>query len=64
MDSKELLKCALKNGIAFISGEAFFPNGGHKNTLRLNYTNISEEKIREGIKILSDVIKENMLQNN
>lgn len=64
MDSTELLKCALKNGIAFISGEAFFPNGGHKNTLRLNYTNINEEKIREGIKILSNVIKENMLPNN
>lgn len=64
MDSKELLKYALKNGIAFISGEAFFPNGGHKNTLRLNYTSINEEKIREGIKILSDVIKENMLGNN
>ncbi|WP_179117332.1 hypothetical protein [Clostridium beijerinckii] len=41
----------MKNGIAFISGKAFFPNGGHKNTLRLNYTNINEEKIREGIMI-------------
>ncbi len=44
--------------MAFISGEAFFPNRGHKNTLRLNYTNINDEKIREGIKILSNVIKE------
>ncbi|MFK9095345.1 PLP-dependent aminotransferase family protein [Bacillus salipaludis] len=61
MDSKELLKCTLKSGVAFISGEAFFPNGGHKNTLRLNYSSINEEKIRKGIKILSNVIKENML---
>ncbi|WP_099716633.1 hypothetical protein [Clostridium sp. LS] len=48
MDSKDLLKYALKNGIAFISVEAFFSNGGHKNTLRLNYTSINENKIKEG----------------
>lgn len=58
MNSKELLEAALKKGVAFVSGEAFYPNGGSKNTLRLNYSGLNEEKIIRGIKILGNVLKE------
>lgn len=58
MDSKELLESSLKKGVAFVTGEAFYPNGGHKNTFRLNYSGIDEKKIRKGIKILGDVIRQ------
>lgn len=52
----ELLKECLQNNVAFVPGDSFFPNGGVENTLRLNYSNMSEEKIREGIQRLSQVI--------
>ncbi|MHC1684666.1 MAG: PLP-dependent aminotransferase family protein [Clostridiaceae bacterium] len=57
MDSEKLLQSSLKKGVAFVTGEAFYANGGHRNTLRLNYSGVGEEKIRKGIKILGEVIK-------
>ena len=54
----ELLRECLKRDVAFVPGDAFFPNGGVKNALRLNYSNMPEERIREGIRRLAEVIKE------
>jgi 2-aminoadipate transaminase len=45
----DLLQECLKNNVAFVPGDSFFPNGGVENTFRLNYSNMSEEKIIEGI---------------
>ena len=57
---KELqMKCLEKN-VAFVAGGSFFPNGGHENTLRLNYSCMPEEKIVTGITALCETIKENM----
>jgi len=53
----ELLQECLKRDVAFVPGDAFFPNGGVKNTLRLNYSNMPEERIREGIRRLAAAIK-------
>lgn len=53
------MKCLEKN-VAFVAGGSFFPNGGHENTLRLNYSCMPEEKIVKGITILCQTIKENM----
>lgn len=52
-----LLQC-LEKKVAFVPGDSFFPNGGVENTLRLNYSNMPEERIVEGIKRLAAVIKE------
>lgn len=54
----QLLEDCLENNVAFIPGDSFFPNGGVTNTLRLNYSNMPEKKIREGIRRLSSAIKE------
>jgi len=56
--ARELLLRCLKDNVAFVPGDSFFPNGGVENTLRLNFSNMSEEKIVEGIKRLAKVIKE------
>ncbi|MBQ2781757.1 MAG: PLP-dependent aminotransferase family protein [Oscillospiraceae bacterium] len=57
---KELqMKCIEKN-VAFVAGGSFFPNGGHENTLRLNYSCMPEEKIVFGITTLCQTIKECM----
>jgi 2-aminoadipate transaminase len=58
IDASELLQDCLKKKVAFIPGESFFPNGGGKNTFRLNYSNMAELNIREGIKRLVQAIIE------
>lgn len=57
MDSKELLIKAMEKGVAFVQGSAFFPNGGHTNTLRLNYSGMKEERIIKGIEILGELLR-------
>ncbi|MBA1335300.1 MAG: Aspartate aminotransferase (AspB-4) [Firmicutes bacterium] len=57
MDAAEVLKKALEQGVAFVPGEAFYPNGGNANHFRLNYCTSSDEKIVEGIKRLGRVLK-------
>lgn len=55
-----LLTECLKRQVAFVPGDSFFPNGGVENTLRLNYSNMPEDKIRAGILRLASTIKEYM----
>ena len=58
VDTAPLLPIAVETQqVAFVPGTPFFTNGEGKNTLRLNYSNASEDKIREGIKRLAIVIK-------
>lgn len=56
--AEKLLLTCLQHNVAFVPGDSFFPEGGVENTLRLNYSNMSEERIVEGIKRLAMVIKE------
>ncbi|MGV3464758.1 MAG: PLP-dependent aminotransferase family protein [Heyndrickxia sp.] len=56
MDSTHLFAECLKNNVAFVPGAPFFPNSKHKNTLRLNYSNMSKEKIIEGMKQMGEVL--------
>lgn len=56
MDAGELFKEAVAKGVAFVPGEPFHPQGGHKNTLRLNFSNASLQDIRCGIGILKECI--------
>lgn len=60
MNARTLQKQCLENKVAFIPGGGFFPNGGHENTFRMNYSNMPEDKIIEGIKRIGEVIKANM----
>ncbi|MCS6956620.1 MAG: PLP-dependent aminotransferase family protein [Patescibacteria group bacterium] len=52
---------AIENNVAYIPGQYFFvkPNQG-ENTMRLNFTNVTEEKIVLAIKKLSKIIKQNL----
>ena len=56
MDTKELLKKAIDNKVAFVPGSAFSTTSDIKNTMRLNFSNESDDNIREGIKRLGEVI--------
>lgn len=57
LDSDKILDDAVANGIAYIPGESFFSFDGVTNTIRMNFTMVNEEQIREGIKILGEVFK-------
>ncbi len=57
-DSLKLYWQAIKNDVAFVPGTYFFTKQGKgKNTMRLNFTNVSEEKIDEAVKRLAETIK-------
>lgn len=58
LNSMDVLKIAIENKVAFVSGEPFYPCGGGKNTMRLNFSNASPENIRLGISRLGGVIHE------
>lgn len=57
INASYVLKLALEQKVAFVPGGSFFPNGGKENYCRLNYSNMPEEKIVEGIKRLGMVLK-------
>lgn len=58
--SVEIFKKAVEQKVAFVPGNSFHANGGGENTMRLNFSNSSPEKIVEGIKRLADVIQESL----
>ncbi|MCU6707242.1 PLP-dependent aminotransferase family protein [Paenibacillus sp. J5C_2022] len=57
-NARALLKECLNRGVAFVPGEAFFPAGGHENTLRLNYSVSSESDIWTGIERLGAALRQ------
>lgn len=62
MDTAELFKVAVSQKVAFVPGAPFFPKGGGENTMRLNFSNATPEKIEEGIARLAKAIKEMLVK--
>ena len=54
-DAEALFKKAVEAGVAYVPGRHFYANGGHKNTLRLNFTMVDAPAIVEGMRRLHDV---------
>jgi 2-aminoadipate transaminase len=63
IETAEVLKIAIDRKVAFVPGLSFHPNGGGKNTMRLNFSYSSPETIREGITRLGDTLKEVLHKN-
>jgi len=57
IDTSEMLNEAIEKKVAYVTGKSFFVNGEGTNTMRLNFTNAADDKIREGIKRLAEVVK-------
>ena len=57
-DSRELLRRALAEKVAFIPGGSFYPSGVKNNELRLNFSNMAHEDIEKGMTILGRLIRE------
>lgn len=57
-DAVKFYDKALDAGVAYVAGEFFHPDGSGKNTMRLNFSFMSPERIAEGIKLLASLLKE------
>lgn len=60
LDARDLFDLAIKENVAFIIGEVFFCDGGGQNTLRLNFSYVSDEKMVEGVKRLATATRKLM----
>lgn len=58
INTKEMIKSAIKNGVAYVSGQAFSTNDTQKNSMRLNFTFSTVEKIHEGIRRIKKTVDE------
>ncbi len=58
MDASKMLKRAINNRVAYVTGSAFYHNNPEMNTMRLNFTYSSDEDLKEGVKRLAKTIKE------
>jgi len=60
IDTWDMFEDAMRNKVIYIPGTAFSVHGGHKNTMRLNFSNVTPAKIEEGISRLNEVIRERL----
>ena len=56
ISARDILEKCLEKKIAFVPGGPFFPNGGHENTFRINFSNMPEKRIIEGLKTMGEVL--------
>ena len=57
IDTVSLLSKAVERKVAYVPGTYFCADGGHMNTLRLNFSNSTPQQIETGMSILNDLIK-------
>ena len=55
-DTMALYEEALARGVAYVAGSFFYVDGSHRNTMRLNFSFIAEEKMETGIRLLAGLI--------
>jgi len=58
IDTVALYDEALSAGVAYVAGSFFYVDGSHRNTMRLNFSFVAEEKMEPGIKLLANLVKE------
>ena len=57
IDTIEMYDEALSRGVAYVAGSFFFLDGSHRNTMRLNFSFIAEEKMEPGLQLLGDLVR-------
>ncbi|MHB1569281.1 MAG: aminotransferase-like domain-containing protein [Solirubrobacteraceae bacterium] len=58
IDTTDLLARALSERVAFVPGRAAFVDGRGGSSMRLNFSGVSEADIREGIRRIGEVVRE------
>lgn len=60
IDTRFMFQKAIAKKVAYVVGDAFYPEGKNYNAMRLNFSYSNDTAIREGIRRLADVIKEEL----
>jgi 2-aminoadipate transaminase len=58
LDTTDLLARALSRNVAFVPGRAAYADGRGASSLRLNFSGVGEDDIREGVRRIGAVIRE------
>jgi 2-aminoadipate transaminase len=58
IDTTDLLARALREHVAFVPGRAAFVDGRGGSSMRLNFSGVDDDAIREGIRRIGEVVRE------
>jgi 2-aminoadipate transaminase len=58
IDTTDLLARALRENVAFVPGRAAYLDGRGGSSMRLNFSGVSEAEIREGVRRIGEVVRE------
>ncbi|MDX6698986.1 MAG: 2-aminoadipate transaminase [Solirubrobacteraceae bacterium] len=58
IDTTDLLARALRESVAFVPGRAAYMDGRGGSSLRLNFSGVGEDDIREGVRRIGKVVRE------
>jgi 2-aminoadipate transaminase len=58
IDTTDLLARALREHVAFVPGRAAYVDGRGGSEMRLNFSGVDEDQIREGIRRIGEVVRE------
>ena len=56
ISARDVLNICLERKIAFVPGGSFFPNSKKENTFRINFSNMPEGRIVEGLKTIGEIL--------
>ena len=60
LDAQQMFDDAVSEKVVFVPGACYSPDGGLQNTMRLNFSANTEERITQGIERLARVIRRNL----
>jgi 2-aminoadipate transaminase len=58
IDTTDLLARALQEHVAFVPGRAAYVDGRGGSEMRLNFSGVNEDQIREGVRLIGEVLRE------
>src|SRR5688572_19236276 len=58
IDTTDLLARALREHVAFVPGRAAYLDGRGGSSMRLNFSGVSEDDLREGVRRIGEVVRE------
>jgi 2-aminoadipate transaminase len=62
LDAHRLLERAVRHGVVYVAGAAFFVNGDGHNLMRLCFSAPSHDRIREGVSRLAAAVREEIAE--
>jgi len=60
VDTTDMLPMAIEKGVAYVPGRSFFSDGSGVNAMRINFSYLPPDKLREGIRLIAETAKDYM----